>query len=331
MSRNTIQHLPIEFVINPALIGEGVTQSEMQTADNCGELWYLRYNLMLGLRGKFSWALTYGSWIHAALEEFYKTKGKRWHIDPVIRDKQFLRGDTLKDIDYWTQLAEVQMSIYASHYKGDFAFWQIKQTEFIVDFEFEGIRLKGMIDLFVKSLVHKGYYVVDHKTTGRLDKQTVLGWDFRLQFMFYCWLAWKMWGDELPVHGYYINAMKKPQLRRNPDKESIPAFLQRVQTDMMANDEKYFYRERLRLKKGDLQRFEDTILRPKLFKIKLLLNPKVDDSIKAAIIRNKNTDHCMHYGQPCEFMRACQHGLELEKFSFHRRKVKHQELVEELE
>lgn len=325
---SAIQHLPIEFVINPALIGEGVTQSEMQTMDNCGEKWYLRYNMLLGLRGSFSWALVYGGWIHAALEEFYKTKGKRWHIDPVIQGKEFLQGAMLKDIDYWRQLAELQMSIYASHYKGDHAFWRTKEVEFIADFEFEGVRLKGMIDLFVESKVHKGFYVVDHKTTSRLDKQTVLGWDFRLQFMFYCWLAWKMWGKEFPVMGYYINAMKKPQLRRGV-KETIPQFLQRVQTDMLGEPDKYFYRERLRLKKGDLQRFEDTILRPKLFKVKLLMNPKVSTDIKAAIIRNKNTDHCMHYGQPCEFLRACQHGLTLEKFSFHRRAVKHQELQEE--
>lgn len=292
-------------------------------------MWYLRYNLLLQYRGRFSWALTYGSWVHAALEEFYATKGKRWHIDPVVKDKHLLSAKTLADFDYWAALAQLTMDIYTSHYKGDFKFWKVKEVEFIVDLEFEGVRLKGMIDLFVESLVHGGYYVVDHKTTGRLDMQTVLGWDFRLQFMFYCWLAWKMWGDEKRVRGYYINAIKKPQLRRGVN-ESVPAFLQRVQTDMLANDEKYFYRERLRLKKNDLLHFENTILRPKLARVKMLMNPKVPVETKAAIIRNKNTGHCLHYGQPCEFLPMCQHGMEIEKHAYRTRGVKHQELEEEV-
>lgn len=321
--------IPIDFVINPALIGEGITQSEMQTWDNCSELWYLRYNLMLASRGRFSWALTYGSWMHAALEEFYLTKGKRWHIDPVVKNKEFLSAKVLADFDYWAQLAEVQMSCYASRYKADFTFWKIKKVEHIVDIEWEGIRLKGMIDLLVKSLVHGGYYVVDHKTTGRLDKQTVLGWDFRLQFMFYCWLARKLWGEDFPIKGYYINAIKKPQLRKGIN-ESIPTFLQRVQTDMMASDEKYYYRDRLILTKGSMKHFEDTILRPKLFRVRLLMDPKVKPEIKQAIIRNKNTDHCLHYGQPCEFINACKNGLKLEQHSFRKREVKHQELEEEI-
>lgn len=321
--------IPIDFVINLALIGEGITQSEMQTWDDCSELWYLRYNLMLQSRGRFSWALTYGSWIHAALEEFYLTKGKRWHIDPIIKDKQFLPQKTLADFDYWARLAEIQMSVYAAHYKGDFTFWKVKKVEHIVDLEFEGIRLKGMIDLLVKSNVHGGYYVVDHKTTGRLDMQTVLGWDFRLQFMFYCWLAKKLWGEDFPIKGYYINAMKKPQLRKGVN-ESVDAFLQRVQTDMLASDEKYFYRDRLVLKKHAMQRFEDTILRPKLFRVKLLMNPKTSDSVKASIIRNKNTGHCLSYGQPCEFLNMCKNGMKVELPLFRKRAVKHQELEEEV-
>lgn len=319
----------LEFEINPELIGEGMTQSEMQTWDNCGEKWYLGYNLLLTKLGSFSWALTYGGWIHGALEEFYTTKGKRWSISSDIRNKQFLSQEQLADVEYWSKLAQIQMEIYASHYKNDFDFFRPIPSgiEKIIDIIFEGVRLKGMIDVYAESLANGGYYVIDHKTTGRIDRQIIMGWDFRFQFMFYCWLAWKMWGKEFPIHGYYINAIKKPQLRRG-EHESIQTFLQRVQTDMQVEPEKYFYRERLRLKKGDLKHFEKEILRPKIERTKMLLDPKIPPSVKHMLVRNKNTDHCLQYGQPCPYLMACKNGLALEGHAFRIREIKHEELIE---
>lgn len=322
--------LIVDFEINPEMISEGLTQSEMQCWDNCAEKWYLGYNLMLQLRGKFSWALTYGSWIHESLEEFYRTKGKRWSWDPKLKDVQFMRAERLVERVYWERLGQLQMEIYASHYKHDPSFMRIEATEEIIDIEFEGVRLKGMVDVYLYSKKHEGYYMMDHKTTGRLDKQTVLGWDFRLQFMFYCWLARQKWGKEMPVHGFFINAIKKPQLRFNAQKESLDGFLQRVQTDMLQAPEKYFYRERLRLKKGDLDHFEATILRPKLDRVRMLFDPKIPASVKSMLVRNKNTDYCLHYGQPCEFINACKNGLKLEKHAFRKREHKHMELAEEI-
>src|SRR5262245_44633731 len=102
------------FQINPEIIDEGFTQSEMQLWDNCPEKWYLGYNLMLQQRGKFSWALQYGTWIHAAMEEFYATKGKRWRVDPIVPNKQFLSAQIMAEHGYWAKLAQLQMEIYAS-------------------------------------------------------------------------------------------------------------------------------------------------------------------------------------------------------------------------
>lgn len=318
----------LEFEINPEIIGEGITQSEMQCWDNCPEKWYLGYNLMLSRRGKFSWHIAYGGWMHSAWEEFYSSGGKRWHVNPILRDKQFLSLETMSHYDYWSQLAVKQMEIYTSHYKGDFKFFRVnpKQVEVIVDLEWEGVRFKGMIDLFVESVAHGGFYVLDHKTTGRIDRQTVLGWDFRLQFLFYCWLAWKMWPKQ-PIHGYFVNAMKKPQIKQG--ESTLMAFLQRVQSDMMERPEKYFYRDRLRLKKGDLQHFEDRILRPKINRIKMLFDPDVPTLVKETFVRNQNTDYCIRYGSPCEFLPVCSKGLALEMHQYRRREVKHMELMEE--
>lgn len=322
--------LPLmEFELNSEMIGEGLTQSEMQCWDNCAEKWYLGYNLKLTKKGKFSWALTYGSWIHASLEEFYRTKGKRWSWSPDMpaQDRQFLTQDQLAEQEYYQKLGKIQMEIYASHYKGDASFMEIEATEEVVDMTFEGVRLKGMLDVFFYSKAHKGFYVMDHKTTGRLDRQVIMGWDFRLQFMFYCWLAKQVWGKTMPVKGYFINAMKKPQLRQKMG-ESLQQFLTRIEVDMKQKDDEYFYRDRLILKQGDMDHFENEILRPKLQRVKALFDPAIPNSVKGFLLRNKNTDHCLTYGQPCEFLNVCKHGLEPERANFFIREHKHEELEE---
>lgn len=321
---------PLGFAINPENIDQGFTQSEMQTLDDCAEKWYLSYNLMLQKREQFSWALTYGSWIHAALEEWYTSKCKHYTWEPEIpmAKKKFMSAAMLAEEDYWREVGRVQMEVYTSHYKGDRKTLQPLQNgiEQIVEIEFEGLKLKGMIDFRMFHTLREGNYMMDHKTCSRLDKQTTMGWDFRFQFMFYLWLVWKNWPD-VKSKGMIINAIKKPTLRIGTEKgESIEAFGQRVNQHMLEKPEEYFYREALPLTKGSLQKFEDTILRLKLNRFKMFRDPKVSDEYKIAILRNKNTGHCLSYGQPCPFLPACQHGLELEGFQYNVRETKHEEL-----
>lgn len=232
--------------------------------------------------------------------------------------------------DYWVGVARVQMEIYVSQFKHDFKISKSLAVEEIVDFTFEGIRLTGMIDRYAQDLTTKkknDYYVWDHKTTARLDRTTTIGWDFRFQFMFYCWIASKLpkW-KKFPCKGFMVNAIRKPQIKMNKG-DTLDSFLQRLQSDMMERPEFYFYREVLHLKQGDLHHFESTILRPKLNRIKLLLDPKTSETTRQAFLRNKNTDHCISkFGQVCEFLPLCQHGQD-EAFQYRRREVKHLELI----
>lgn len=324
---------PLQFSINPDNIAEGFTQSEMQTLDNCAEKWYLAYNMMLKRNGAFSWALTYGSWIHEALEQWYTNgcEDYTWAPEIPMKVKQFMSVATLADEEYWKEVGRVTMEVYTSYYKKDRKILQLLQNlgpEQIVEIEFEGIRLKGMIDLPFRHLMYKKKYIMDHKTCSRIDKQTTMGWDFRFQFMFYNWLAWKKWPKK-NFRGTFINAIKKPGLIWNRQKESLPEHIVRVNQHMLDKYEEYFYRERLPNTKDSLQRFEDTMLRPKLNRIKMLRDPKISDETKFAFLRNKNTDHCLAYGKPCEFLAACQHGLEIEAFQYHVRETKHEELIAE--
>lgn len=330
--------LALDFDYNIEADEDGSTQSEMQLMDNCGERWNYRYNMMLERKGEFSFASAYGAWMHASLEEWYSTKGKSWSWNPEIRmPKGLMSADQIQEQEYWEALGPTQLEVYTSHYKHDFKIFKIKpdDIETVIDLEVEfpfGVfRLKGMIDVLLYHLGRKGYFIMDHKTSSRLDKSTILGWDFRFQFMFYCWLARKMWPDR-KIKGWIPNGIKKSQLVWNREKEGVEEHMARIKVDMLENPQKYFYREPLLLTKGAMSHFENEILMPKLYRIHLLRDPGTPDSVKAAIARNKNTDYCTKYGAKyaCPYLPLCQGG-EREMFRYVRRETKHVELSEELE
>lgn len=314
----------LEFEINPDIVDDGFTQSETTLWDNCGEAWYLRYNMMLSKKNQFSWALTYGSWIHDALEGFYKSGGKlkQWNPKVDLSLLKKLKQDEMES--YWKAVGQAQVDVYFNHYKNDFKHFDInpKLVETIIETEYQGVRLKGMVDLPVK--LDGGYYIMDHKTTSRIDKKVLMGWDFRFQFMFYVWLAKRQWPD-LKIKGFIPNAIKKPEIKLKVN-ESHFEFAERVRMDMRDRCELYFWRDTCIIKKDDMDHFEREILQPKIDRLKFMLDTKVPDKYKAAIVRNKNTDHCLRYGQPCEFLPLCQHGFAIEGFQYKRREVKHEEL-----
>lgn len=318
----------LSVIVHPETISEGFSQSESQMLDNCAEKWYLYYNERLSRRNQFSWALLYGTWMHSFIEEFNSTRGKRWTAEAPMPRNIILTHEQNAQYEFWSKLLEIQASIYASRYKQDATFYEPVSdgVEKQADIMFDGVRLRGKLDLFAYVPKHKGYFMVDNKTTSRLDKTTLMGWDFRFQFMFYCWLAWKCW-PKFPIKGFYTNAIRKPQLKQGVN-ETTPAFLQRIRSDMLVRDEFYFYREPLLLVDNALQHFEDNILHPKILRFKAIMNPDVPIELKIPLMRNKNTDHCTAYSRACQYLPICQHSLEVEKHQFYRRENKHEELDE---
>lgn len=304
----------------------GWTQSEITTMDNCGMLWFWRYGMMLEKLDSISWHSIYGTACHSTWEEMYATQGKRWHPAPLKIPIASLSLDQQKIRNYWTKVLDVQMRCYAHYWKDDFDFFNIQSQEIVLDYTLpNGIRLTGKVDL-VFTITDDGLWVLDHKTSVRLDLKTVMGWDFRFQFMFYVWLLWKSKGEMF--RGYYINALKKPTIRQK-QKETEEEFYLRLENEMTMEPEKYYYRERLLINQQSLTYFEDNVLGPKIARILVLTSPHISDSIKGSIVNNMNTDYCQRYGGPCQFLPLCNHGYELEGFQYQQRSVKHTELVEE--
>lgn len=330
-------YVPEDFHLNPDLLTEGITQSEMQTLDNCPERWNNRYNLMIEKKGEFAWSTTYGGWIHSALEEWYSSGCRQYSLNFNFRHKPLSPNpEWRREKEYYEALAEVQMQVYTSFYKNDKKVLRLKdaKVEEIVRLEYEFddrvFLLTGMIDMLVYHEGRRGFFTLDHKTSQRMDRSTVMGWDFRFQFMFYCWLAKKKW-PKIKILGWIPNGIKKPQLRWNQDKEDLQEHMARVRTDMLEFPDKYFYRDVLPFTKNAIERFERVSLRPKLIRYKLLTDPKTPMEVKVALGRNQNSDYCVKYGAKyaCPYLPLCQKGPEINGFMYQKREHKHEELQED--
>lgn len=312
-------------LIRPITISEGFTQSELTTFGDCAQKWHWRYNRMIEKAGSFSFALMFGTAFHQSMEEYYSTKGKRVSVATLQFDKGVIASaDDLLKLEYWQHVLSAMVKAYCIYYKGDFDLGEIEQIEEELDVEYRGFRLRGKVDLRMM-IKGDGRYIYDHKTTSRLTKEVVAGWDFRFQFMFYLWLK-SIQDSKMKLKGYFINAVKKPELKVKKD-ESIPAFGQRVFEDMVMNPDKYYYREAYPITKDALQHFQTMVVDPRLTLLKAAGDLNTPRDLAEAILFNKNTNECQHYtGAPCPYLELCRHGEEKMGFLYTKKERKHMEL-----
>lgn len=320
-----------EFTISPQTITEGWTQSELSTLDQCGYKWYLQYNQRLYLPGGYSFALMFGTAWHSAMEQMYRTKFKRWSV-PVLAfpEDATPKQEEEAELEYWQTVLEAMLTGYTTHYQDDAKFFDLSEgkVEYVADvdivFDNQKIRLKGKLDMM--GIYQLKVFMMDHKTTSLLNATVLRGWDFKFQFMFYVWLAYKLKLIK-NLRRFFVNAVKKPQIRQK-QAESLDQFSNRLIADMRERPETYFFRQQLIMSANSIEHFEKTVLEPKLIKIALLQNPSTPLQTKQMIAFNRNTDACHSWGRTCQFFNICEHGLKNEIENFKQRETKHQEYAE---
>lgn len=299
-----------------------LTQSEISLMDDCPEKWYRAYAQQLELKNaKPSWSLIYGTAIHQAIDDWWRTgKLDFASLQLIIPDGTILDADDEAEKQYYTGLLRTQMERYITYYANDFTDYKLIHNEQVLSVPYEGFILKGKIDRVWKD--KKATVLVDTKTAGRLTMETYEGWHFKFQFMFYVWLLAKATGKA--PNELLVDAVIKPALRRGKD-ESMESLHQRIRQAMIQEPSKYFQRVPLAMYKGTLERFEEEILRPKINRFKLLTSDTDSDTINI-LARNRNTNNCVKYGTMCSFLPLCVHGWSAEGFRYVRRDIKHVEL-----
>jgi hypothetical protein len=132
-----------------------------------------------------------------------------------------------------------------------------------------------------------------------------------------------------------VNGLAKTLLRpritnrKTKEKESVKEYLTRVRHEFRDNQAKYFYRQRMPLVQGILNRFETEMLEPHLDVFILMQKKGIDinTNVLGSLTLAMNTAHCHIYNSFCEYLPLCKDGT-IMLGEYYKRNVKHQELVE---
>ena len=320
-----------------------VTQSEIMTRAACPRKWYYRYCLQLDRKGGVNPHFVYGELMHEALAILYRSGEynktyKEYFIEvPEYRTKDMLLmpGDQ-EAIEFVRKKVQIAFNSYRMHYYKADSYMRVRAVEQQYRTSFGGTLLEGKIDMVSHPKERDGIFIWDWKTAGRFDAAMLDAWSFRFQFLYYAWLYWRCTGER--PSGIMVNGLGKCQLRpkitnkKTKEKETSEEFLIRVRNDMQANREKYFYRQRMPLGKGQLERFEKEMLMPHLRAFALLgqipTNRTTQTNKEIAIIDSlamaMNTGNCHVYNSFCEYLPLCKDGP-LMLGEYNKREEKHVE------
>lgn len=322
----------LQTPINFEALREGVTPSEIQTYHDCHEKWYRSYNQLLRLRRPKPWAFTYGSAFHAHQEEWFSSKGKRamWNLNKPI--DPMAPQDWHEEGNKWDAVGEAQTEAYRIHYKRDFDRFDILSIEQKIDLEYDGHKLRGMMDIFAYEKSSKEYLVWDFKTSGRLDSSVADTFRMRFQFRYYDFCGRLMYPKK-KIIGFMPDVIKKPQIKQCQN-ETLIGYAGRVKRDMITRPEAYFWREIVEVTPDSLALFEHTFLRPALDAFRNIRKAAKNDdqSILRSLARQKNSAACCKYGEKyiCEFYSLCHEG-EHTIDRYQRKPTKHSELDEDID
>jgi hypothetical protein len=331
-----------QFSLNePAILAikkaasEELTQSEIMTRAACPRKWFYRYALMLNRRSGPNYHFVYGSLLHAALAMLYKSGhyGETYKEHFIEVPKIELSSDIVLtpndrlELQVIREKVQIAFNAYRIHYYKTDQHMRVRRVEETYETKFQGKKLVGRIDMVAHPNNRNGVFIWDFKTAGRFDAMLLDAWSFRFQFLYYCWLFWRCTGER-PT-GTMVNGLAKVQLRpkianrKTKEKETVEEYLLRVKNEMQGNREKYFYRQRMPLAKGLLERFENEMLGPHLDAFVNLSNDLCTNSLAMAM----NTGQCHVYNTYCEYLPLCRDGpLMLAEYT--KRDIKHIELSE---
>lgn len=318
-----------------------LTQSEIMLRASCARKWFYRYALRLDRRGMVDFNLIYGSLIHRLLEELYRDKNAfsftpeavpieitEQMVKEITKDL-LLTPDGLEELELTKAKVQIAFDAYRrQHYKLD-AKLQIKDVEKVIRLDWGGLQLAAKLDMVAKPKQSDGVFIWDFKSAGQMNKQAMDAWTFRFQFLFYCWIYWKVTG--IRPQGLMINGLLKTGLRpkivdrKTKRREDREEYLKRVRQDMIDHREDYFFRQRIPLPNGMLERFEYEMLSPHVDAFRMMQRKASTTEAMNALAMAPNTNQCHMYNSYCEFLSLCKDGtVALSEFDY--RDSKHMEL-----
>lgn len=314
----------LNLSLQPDTLKDGVTQSELSMQDECSLKWNFRYNNRFNRADYFSWPMFVGAVWHEFQQVWREAKGNcdvtKFTMPTSVKLPTSGRNSEFEEkLDYWQAVLPAYQETYALLYKEEATHkWELIEKE--LSAEYIGFKIRGKIDLM--SLSPK--FIRDFKSTSSAWLISPDGWQFKLQFMLYCWLVSKNFPDfTKKTFAFQLDMMQRPGLKQTKVDGTPAGHIRRVIADIKSRPEFYLRRTSYDIQPENIDRFETNVLLPKLQRFALARdNPEEGLSI----ITNPNTNACNNFGHPCEFYDICNKGWDVAKFFFLRREVKHEEL-----
>jgi hypothetical protein len=235
-----------------------ITNSMRRTFLSCRRKFWYGYERLLKPKQPYL-PFVVGGEFHSALERWYKDdirnvrrifKGMRRAM--LKYQKMLLPPHLLDKLAVAEGMLSGMLAAYFDRYARDLDKWEVVATEhtFSAPTGAEGWEAGGKLDLLVRE--KKKLWVVEHKTTGDLSVNYVERLPLDDQIHQYVRGAQHDFGK---VEGVVYNVVMKSRLRQKKQ-ESFEQFVRRVQGQYEEDPSKFFYRERLKLPKWSLERFD---------------------------------------------------------------------------
>lgn len=193
-----------------------VDNSLLRAVARCSTEAVWRYHLGYTTKDEYA-ALGVGSAAHAALDTFLSTEGDAGKALGMLKHEYDDLGlDQPEERFNWTNVRAVMDQWFRTHTIEQMP-WSLDGASFEQDFAVEmtdELTFCGRLDGIVRNKVDGRWYVLEHKTTGRLTSFWTGQWQVASQLTGYMWAGSKL--KDVPIVGAFVNAIEMGKLPSDP-------------------------------------------------------------------------------------------------------------------
>jgi len=274
----------------------GISQSLLGIWNHCQRAFVLRVSGYEGYSKPENFI--FGNLVHEVNDKSYTAgvlPGKKkiiQYIDEAV-DKQWSDGVILTSqiMEKEAALTQAVMVPYFDFYKSDFTEKNFYDIEKRFDVKYSGARLRGKIDGKFRTKVRKSKWLMEHKTKGQINEDSLITYlPLDLQNRMYLLADWIESGEL--AKGVLYNVIRKPGNKQLKN-ESLKDFMEKITEACQSNPTHYYKRWEVPYTEKDIDNCGAELSR--------MLE---DIKFKADISIYPSTSNCLKPFS-CQYLRAC--------------------------
>jgi len=293
-----------------------VTYSSLAKFKNCPRAYKYRcVDEIIPIRFE-SEPLTFGRFVHFALETWFKTRDKAGTLALI---RAALANSEWGIADPRSLQIIAMITGYMNHYPED-SQWTVEAVEEVFNAQWnDRYMIMGKVD----GIIHTGNlrYILEHKTAQRVNYGYLAGLQGDFQSLTYAHFYPKFSGK--PVHGVCYDILQKTGIRLKKN-ETEEEFIDRLNSIFSSNGD-MFHREYLHFSADEFRDYKGELEKT----LELLDQAYEEYENGNPHAFPKNTQFCFSWGRPCPYFQLCRSldnpGI---KENFYKHEPAHSELNE---